>query len=104
MNNIALQIMTKRVLVYDIDDLAPEKEVCAAVAADQTTTESSTAEQCSVVCVCCHSPPELFKKRFVETSTQTQDYVVLDHAYAYLKSTRSTGTQQTTTEFSVGTI
>ncbi|XP_052225020.1 uncharacterized protein LOC127840648 [Dreissena polymorpha] len=89
-------------ILNDIDELAPETEVCAA--ANQSTTESSTAEKCSVVYVCCHSQPELCKKRFVETSTQTQDLVVLDHAYSYLKSTRSTGTQHTTTEFNVGTI
>ncbi|KAH3810277.1 hypothetical protein DPMN_138667 [Dreissena polymorpha] len=38
-------------IVNDIDELAPEKEVCAA--ADQTTTVFSTAAKCSVVNVSC---------------------------------------------------
>lgn len=61
-------------------------------------------EQC--MAVCCQRYPHLCKNstvrpELVDSSTQTEDLVKLDHPYAYQRTSRNVSTQHTTPEFSI---
>ena len=98
--------LVRKPLSLKIDNTSAEKVSFTAtkLVLDENANEcynESVLEQEQCISVCCQLHPEMCryvpkKVKTAEVSTQTEDFIKLDHPYAYDKTVKNASTQHTT--------
>ena len=84
-----------------VTDLDKENQIDS-----QGDDDSTIKSKDNYIYVCCHEVNNTThcRKKYVDTSTQTEDLVKLDHAYAYLYPTKDAATQHSNPEFGMNKV
>ena len=72
----------------------------------ENKVDSNEDKDSTIIYVCCHDGKNAKQcnRKYVDTSTQTEDPVKLDHAYAYLYPTKDAATQNSNPEFGMNKV